>query len=74
MVKSVDTFISGSQLQFADGEHTWYGIALDYVVHIDDHDPRRLEIVEQFETEMERRTIIRLTSEAVAAYLTSSHE
>jgi hypothetical protein len=63
-VKSVDTLISGTQLQFGDGAHTWYGIALDCVVHIDDHDPQRLEIVEHFETEMERRTIIRLTSEA----------
>jgi hypothetical protein len=37
-VKSVDTFISGSQLQFGDGERTWYGIALDYVVRIDCYD------------------------------------
>jgi hypothetical protein len=64
MVKSVDTLISGSQLQLADGDHTWYGIALECVVHIDDHDPQQLEIVEHFETEIERRTIIRLTSKA----------
>ena len=63
MVKSVDTLISGSQLQFGDGECIWYGIALECVVRIDDHDPQRLEIVEHFETKMERQTTIRITSE-----------
>jgi hypothetical protein len=62
-VKRVDTLFSGSQLQFGDGECTWYGIALDCVVRIDDHDPQRLEIAGHFETKMERQTIIRITSE-----------
>jgi hypothetical protein len=65
MVKSVDTLISGSQLQFGDGERTWYGIALDCIVRIDDHDPQRLEIAEHFETEMERLTIIHMTTENI---------
>ena len=63
VVKGVHTLISGSQLQFDDGQHSWYGIALEWVVRIDNHDPQRLEIVEHFETKMERRTIIHITSE-----------
>lgn len=61
MVKDIHTFSSGSQLQFADGDHTWYGIALDCVVSLEHQHPRRLEIIEHFESQTERRTIIRLT-------------
>jgi len=63
VVKHIHTFISGTQLQFDNGERTWYGIALDCVVSIDATDPKRLEIVEHFETETERKTVIRITRE-----------
>jgi hypothetical protein len=63
VVKHIHTLVSGTQLQFDNGERTWYGIALDCVVRIDDHDPERLEIVEQFEAETERKTLIYITHE-----------
>jgi len=63
VVKHIHTLISGTQLQFDNGEGAWYGIALECVVSINDHDPKRLEIIEYFETETERKTIIHITTE-----------
>lgn len=60
LVKRIDTFLSGAQLQFNGGEYAWYGIALDCVVSVDDQNLGALEIIERFETKMERKTTIQI--------------
>jgi len=57
-IQRVDTFLSGSQLQFYDKQHTWYSIALEALVQFDYQLHTRLELVEQFEAETERRTLL----------------
>lgn len=60
LVKSIDTLISGAQLQFNEGEYAWYGIALDCVVSVNNQNLGALEIVEHFEMETERKTTIQI--------------
>lgn len=57
-VQRINTLLSGTQLQLADGADQWYGVALDAVVDVQYIDGQRLEIREQFETHTERLTVI----------------
>lgn len=65
VVTDIYTFLSGAQLQFAQHDQLWYGIALDYVVRFERH-PTTWEIAEHFEQQTERLTRIRILASAPA--------